>query len=144
MARPAVMEYMTHPLTQREYAKRVTQALVQAPYVAATMIDTRHGAQHKHLPEHQQRVEEEVTIIDIDEQRTKNRLDYEAVAGRLHRFQRMIRARVLRWKVTRETQEAMTRTTKRRIDGGYRQTRAMAESLAQENNSAKSAARSAS
>ena len=49
--RPAVMEYMAHPLTQREYAKRVTQALVQAQYVAATMIDARHGARHKHLHE---------------------------------------------------------------------------------------------
>ena len=137
MPRPAVMEYMTPPLTQREYAKRVTQALVQAQYVAATMIDARHGARHKHLPEHQQRVEEEVTIID--EQRAENRLDYQAVAGRLHRLQRMIREKVPRWEATRETQETMARTTKRRIDGGYRQTRAMSESLAQEKDGAKSA-----
>ena len=81
-------------------------------------------------------MEEEVTIVD--EQRTKNKLDYETVMGRLHRFQRMIRARVPRWKATREIQESMARTTKRRIDGGgYRQTRALSESLAQENDGAK-------
>ena len=91
------------------------------------MMDARHGARHQHLPEHQQRVEEEVTIID--EQRAENRLDYQAVAGRLHRLQKMIREKVPRWKDTWETQETMARTTKRRIDGGYRQTRAMSESL---------------
>ena len=75
----------------------------------------------------------------VDEQRNKNRLDYQAVAGRLHRFQRMIRARVPLWRAKRETKETMASNSRRRIDEGLRQSRAMTQSIAQGKDGAKSA-----
>ena len=54
----------------------------------------------------------------IDEQRTKNRLDHQAVVGRLNRLQRMIRTRVPLWRAKREKQEVIARNTRRRLDEG--------------------------
>ena len=98
--RPGVTEHLTHPRTLREYAKRVTQALVKAQHTAATMIYTRHSSRHKHLLLHGQQAEEEAKAVH--KQRIANKTDYQAFAGVLAGLQRQVRASVPQWRATRE------------------------------------------
>jgi len=90
--RPGVTEHLTHPRTLREYAKRVTQALVKAQHTAAKMIYTCHSSRHKHLLLHRQQAEEEATAVH--KQRVANKTDYQAVVGVLVSLQRQVRASV--------------------------------------------------
>jgi len=104
--RPGVTEHLSHPRTLREYAKRVTQALVKAQHTAATMIYTRHSSRHKHLLLHRMQAEEQATAVHCTQTARSKQNRLPGRCGCAGGPSEEVRASVPQWRATREANAA--------------------------------------